>query len=197
MTGENEIDGPRIGQRLEDAEIPVALVRKQPAQIAQLLRRMAQLPAGYCDPGHRAPVGLLTGCALTKPDFPGKKHLVQFLPEAAGLAERFEQIVRASVFSDQAKGPQGLRRLTLQLNRLPALVHIDVEELNRQHCIMRHNSAAAFGNQRRVRHLAFIGNPSHGIDQCMTVLFDRVIRAGRPDRSRSIVVDSEAATQVQ
>ena len=63
--------------------------------------------------------------------------------------------------------------------------------------MIRRNSASALSNDRRVRNIRFIANVLNVVNNVARVLLQRVIHAGFEVRLRAIIINAQAAANVQ
>jgi hypothetical protein len=73
----------------------------------------------------------------------------------------------------------------------------DVEDVEHQHAVMRHNRPPALRHDGRVRNLRLVAHRLDMVDDVVGVLLEGVVDAGLEVGLRTVVVDAEAAADVQ
>ena len=66
-----------------------------------------------------------------------------------------------------------------------------------QHAVIGDDRAAAFGDDRRMRHAGFVADALHVIDDVVGVFLQRVVDARFEVGLRAVVVDAQAAADVE
>ena len=73
----------------------------------------------------------------------------------------------------------------------------DVEDVRHEHRVEGGDRASGLGHERRRRDLLLVADRLDRVDDVVRVLLDRVVHGGVEGRLRAVVVDAEAAAEVQ
>src|SRR5579872_209637 len=192
-------EGPVIEERLEDGEIADVLIGQLRLERLQIL-------------GHFAGVGLLHDHLNFFGDLPEQRLHARFDVEV----EQAELEHRLRLFFDLLEVvPRLVERVLREagvdvqdlanqfviagadLVRLRGRLLDRAERLHDQHGVMRNDRPAGFRHDVRMRHALVVADVHDVVDDVGRVFLDRVIHRGVERGSRAVVVDGQAAADIE
>ena len=196
--GEQLVDGPRVGEALEQREVAEILVGEQLVDIAQLFGHVLHLLGERIDFMAYAPVHALNlGTGLEVYDAM-REELEGLVAYLLGIMPVFEHILGVEVVPylvevlDQlVVGVLGLKLLG-HLGQAGGLEHVD-----NQYRVVCRERPAALGDDVGMGYVVLVGCVDEGIDTVVDILLDRVVdRALAVGRAGAVVVHSQSAATV-
>ena len=73
----------------------------------------------------------------------------------------------------------------------------DTQHVEDEHAVVRHDRTAALGNDRRMLDTCIVAHRLNVVDDVVRILFQRVIHARFKVGLRTIVIDAQAASNIQ
>ena len=200
---EELVDGPRVGQRLEErevAEVPVGERRREVAQEVGILVLVALAEAGEFV--GRAEVVLLRLGALAQREHPAGEVRLRALLVVLDVVMDLAHATRAA----EPLRADGLvlfehlvEDVVVLLGRGRDLGHhlrLDVDDVEEQQRVVGGERAPRLADQVRHREVGLAAGFGHRVDDVAGVLLERVVRARLRRGVGPVVVDPEAATHV-
>ena len=184
------IDGPGIGQRLEDGEISVIEVGEGVANFAQRLRRFFHGLGLGGDAGHDLPENFFTERHLADADDTEGKHLAQAVAIEDGIVITFLRAKGFDVQHDLVQAAEldiGIgwngecfRSVEVELS--------DAEDVKDEHAEVASDGASGFGDEIRVRNFGFVADLGDHLDHVRAVFLQGIVAAVGAGTG-SVVVD--------
>ena len=192
------LDRPAVGNRLEQREVAEVGVRQRLVEALEILRhvvhRLHQLLKLQAD----RPVEVLGQRSLLERQIAAREQVHRHVERLLGVVVALERVPRRQAVVGLDQIDQRLFHLRRRGLRHGLVAEAgDAEHVEHQHAVMRDDRAAAFRDDRRVRHLRLVAHGLQVIDDVVGVLLQRVVHARLEVGLRAVVVDAEAAADVQ
>ena len=199
--GEQLVDGPGVGQRLEHRHVAEVEVREDGLDIFELLGHFVQLPAQVADAragGPIEPFGETT-------QFEGQQAEVEHLQ---ALLARGQRVVPTLDQAPSARFAVGVEQIEYGLRkgfvRAFVLAPADIEPIERrapehvehQDAVVRGDGAAGFADDHRMRDAAGLADAADAVHDIVRVFLDAVVHRGGIVAGRAVVVDAETTADV-
>ena len=197
---EELVDGPGVGDRLEQGKVGEIGLAQRQLKVLQLLRDRLDLLDDAVDLAHDLRVEPLGHGALVEAQVAKIEEADRFLNELHGVVVIFAQGVAVDAFVDVGEFLDRRRQLLgavqLLLEIRGEVLGIGVEDIGDQHRIVGNRRPPRFGDDVGTGHPGLVADVLDLVDDVVGVLFDRVVDAGKVARLRAVVVDAEPAADV-
>src|SRR5688572_9957630 len=195
---EQLVDGPAVRQRLEHRHVAEIDVGKDRLEVLELLRRAAELARQVPDLGAGRPVEPLGEAAHLDRQVADAEHLLGLLAGLLGVVPALHQ---AALADGRVRVVEVLDRLRQAAPARP-LGHAEqveargAEHIEQEHAVVRRDRAPGLAQDHRVGQAARVADAGDPVDHVVRILAQRVVRGRLEVRARAVVVDAEAAADV-
>ena len=195
---EELVDGPAVGQRLEQREVEEVRVRHVPLEVGEVVGHVVQRARDAQDLLAGAPEVVLDAGALLHRDLAD-------VEEHHGLVADLERVVVALLVvlgrDVLVHRVEVVHQLVLFLGRLPGQAFLGevggAEHLRHQHRVVRRQGAARLGDDRRLRDARFGAGLLQVVHDVVGVLLHGVVHRRLEVGRAAVVVDAQAAAAVE
>lgn len=204
---EDLVDGPEVGEALEDAEVAVIVVGHDRPDAFHLGAVDAHGFLAFGDPGEEFPVEFLALGALAEGDFAVAELAAEFVSVVAGVVVDFLEAIHvgggfeafavAGVFlefvevADEGRGVFGDADLAMGFEA------VDVEDVDEEDGVVGDDGAAGLGDDVGMGDSSFTGDFGDGFDDVGAVFLGTVVAAGLGGAFEAVVADGETAAEVE
>ena len=192
------VDRPGIRQGLEDRKVENVLVREHGLHVLELFRDFLQGLQVPVDPLADLPEDDLSLRAVLEREMSEVEEREQLLLVLQGVVVALPEILGVDLFQDPRELLDDVRILRGHPDSAPLLDTIgDVEHVRDQDRVKRRHRAAGLGHQGRRRHVFLLADRLDRVDDVVGVLLYGVVHRRVERGLRTVVVDAQAAAQVQ
>ena len=196
--GENLVDGPRVGQRLEEAEVAVVEIDEGGRQLTEIFRDVVEFGDEVGNAGDDVPEPGLGQAAFAQGGGTVEELRAHLVAVVDGVVKALLKVVFANDLVDLDDVHEVLRRVFGNGGGSVAILGAgDVENVEDEHRIVGDHRAARLGNEIGVSHPGFVTNLGDDFDDVGAIFRDRVVARGVEVRVRAVVIDRHAATDVE
>ena len=196
--GEQLVDGPRVGQRLEEREVAEILVGQQFIKALQFIWTMFHLLGQVVHLAAYAPVHTFNLGTCAQVDNAVREEVERLLTYLLSVVPVFQhgalvQVVPnlVKVFHQLVVGVVGFK-LFAHFGQRGCFEHVDNE-----HRVVCRQRASALSDEVWMRNIVFISGIDEGIDTVVHILLYRIVdRALAVRRACAVIVDTQSATAV-
>ncbi len=196
---EQLLDRPAVGTGLEEREIAEIRVGHRVVEALQVLRDVVHLRDEALELREDRPVQVLRLAALLERQIPAAEQAQRHVERLLRVVIALERVPRGEVLIGLEQIDQRLLGF-LRRDRLGNLLFTEggnAQHVEDEHAVIRHDRAPALRHDRRMLHAGVVAHALDVIDDVVRVLLEGVVDARLEVRLRSVVVDAEAATDVQ
>ena len=202
--GEQLVNGPDVGQALEDAQVAEVGVAEQALQVVQLLRHLVHLAALVADAGAGGPEQVVAQRAVLQAEVAQAEQAPRLVAGLAGVVVLLDQATLGDALEGVEQLHQrtrqfflaGLQRRQLRGHRA-AIGAVGADGVEDEHALLRHHGATALGHDGRVRHAFLVAHAHGAIHHRGGVFGKRVVGAELEAGLTAVVVDAQATAHVQ
>ncbi len=197
--GKELLDGPGIGNRLEEGEVAEVGVRQRVVEPLQVLGHLVHLLDELPQLGADRPVQRLGLAALLERQVAGVEQVQRHVERLLGVVEALERVAGVEAVVRLLQIDQRLLELLAVaiLGDLALVEAGDAQHVEHEHAVVGDDGAPALGDDRRVLDAGVVAHGLDVVDDVVGVLLERVVDAGLEVGLRPVVVDPEAAAHVQ
>src|SRR5208283_129893 len=196
--GEKLLHRPAIGHALEQREVAEVGVGEHPVEALELFGEHIQLERQGQDLTADQPVQVLGQRALFEGQVAQRKQVQGRIERLLGVVETFQQVLGSEVLVGFQEVDQRLFDVVRQRGgHLLVAIASHAQDVEHQNAVIGGDGAAALGDDGRVRDLALIADVLDVIDDVVGVLLERVVDAGFEIGLRAVVIDAQAAADVE
>ena len=176
--GEDLVDGPRVGQRLEEGEVAEVFIGKQLRQATELIGGMLQVVGYLIHLAHDAPVEALYLGACLQIYQAMAEEVECLIAYLLGIVPGFEQAALSQGIPDLIEFlKQFVLVLAYHLIVVPRREGGGFIDLEHQHGVMGCQGASALGDDVGVWDIVLVAGVYHGGYGIVDVLLDGVVHA--------------------
>ena len=196
---EQLLDRPAVRNRLEQREVAEVGGRQLLVEVLQVLGHFVHLLHELLHLRADRPEQVSACAALLERQVAAAEQVQRHVQRLLRVVIALERVARRQVVERVDQVDQRLLDLFAVRRWAAAVVAEarDAEHVEDQHRVIRDHGAAAFRHDRRVRHARIVAHALDVVDDVVGVFLERVVHARLEVGLRAVVVDAQAAADVE
>ncbi|CDF22978.1 unknown [Prevotella sp. CAG:617] len=196
--GEELVERPGVGQRLEEREVAEIFVGQQLVELAQLVGHVFLMMGQVVDVAQHAPKETLNLCPRTQVDDAVTEKVERLLADVLSVVQVLQHGTRREFVPNLA---QVAHELMVVGRGLKVLVHAGqgdtLQHIQNQHGMMGRKRPSALGNDVGVRNIIAVGRLNQGIYAVVDIFLDGIVdRTFGIGRAGTVVINSQTSAAI-
>ncbi len=190
--------GPTVGHALEQREITEVSIREQCIEAFQLFREEIEFGSVLMYLAADCPIEVLGQASLLKRQVSKAEQIQRRIKRLLGVVVSLEEILLGDGSVCLKQVDERLFGIFRQRRRKLRLAEsADSKNVEHEHAVVSRNRSSALRDDVRVRHFRFIADTLDVVDDVARIFLERVVNAGFEVGLRAVVIDSQAAANIQ